>query len=621
MACVSQEAQKFARHAKRTYLTPEDVNLALKMRNVQPIYGLSSSTDPARFVKAAGFEDVFYAKDPVLKMEDALETPLEPQPWDAGLRIHWLAVDGVQPVIPENAPFLPANHRLKRRRTDYEPPRTTTQGLAAKSTPAAAKAVSKVGDDIGSGSNVAGNAKMQDQSVGGIALENETLVRAPLKHVLTRELNMYYDKLSAVMKDPFLVSKKSLVHTEPKEITERSVEISVACKAVLSSLRIDAGLQPLVPYICQFIANEIADSIANVPKLEVLLRAIQAFSSNPNVDLGQYLHMVIPAVLTCLLAKHIGSPSRSIANFSGKDFILSLESPHWEVREHAAGAIASICAMYPEIAPRVQRQILSAMTSPRASLQTIYGSIVGIQQQGPRAVKTLLLPNLIPCMHVLREDLEGRRGWIRFIAALKVRNALLDAAGYCVFMSGLCSLPKIKYKNGSSPAEKEEKMVHDKKSKSIFERVKKQLAKPMPGVNGNINGRSKNIKTKEIKKVMQGKTVLSPIEDLFSKGFDNENERKLVAEKAAESMELVPAGVLHHVNITDESWLKQGKYVLNDSMIADLPETNVLEDAWREDFSFEVLRRVVSNVFGDDIMPYQKEQSDDGELAPTMVFI
>jgi len=45
---IMQEAIKCMRHSKRTILTTEDVNSALRLRNVEPVYGFASG-DPLRF--------------------------------------------------------------------------------------------------------------------------------------------------------------------------------------------------------------------------------------------------------------------------------------------------------------------------------------------------------------------------------------------------------------------------------------------------------------------------------------------------------------------------------------------------------------------------------------------
>ncbi len=66
---VIQEALKFAKHCKRQKLTTEDINNALRLRNVEPMYGFSNNKDPAKFVRAAGHPDVYFVQDPELSFD------------------------------------------------------------------------------------------------------------------------------------------------------------------------------------------------------------------------------------------------------------------------------------------------------------------------------------------------------------------------------------------------------------------------------------------------------------------------------------------------------------------------------------------------------------------------
>ncbi len=47
--------------------------------------------------------DVYYVEDRVIELEEASAAPLPRIPLDVAVRAHWLAIEGVQPAIPENA--------------------------------------------------------------------------------------------------------------------------------------------------------------------------------------------------------------------------------------------------------------------------------------------------------------------------------------------------------------------------------------------------------------------------------------------------------------------------------------------------------------------------------------
>ncbi|KDD72085.1 hypothetical protein H632_c3890p0, partial [Helicosporidium sp. ATCC 50920] len=63
-----QDAWSVAFHARRTYLTPADVNTTLRLRNVEPMFGFSSR-DPTRFVRAGGHPDICYVEGPILSVD------------------------------------------------------------------------------------------------------------------------------------------------------------------------------------------------------------------------------------------------------------------------------------------------------------------------------------------------------------------------------------------------------------------------------------------------------------------------------------------------------------------------------------------------------------------------
>ncbi|CAA6663660.1 unnamed protein product [Spirodela intermedia] len=145
---IMQEAIKCMRHSKRTTLTTDDVDSALSLRNVEPIYGFASG-DPLRFKRAVGRKDLFYIDDKEVDLKDVIEAPLPKAPLDTAVVVHWLAIEGVQPAIPENvameAIVAPAdNKRLEHRKEDALP----------------------------------------------------VDIKLPVKHVLSKELQLYFDKIT-----------------------------------------------------------------------------------------------------------------------------------------------------------------------------------------------------------------------------------------------------------------------------------------------------------------------------------------------------------------------------------------------------------------------------------------
>ncbi|CAK7324568.1 unnamed protein product [Dovyalis caffra] len=164
---IIQEAIKCMRHSRRTALTAHDVDTALNLRNVEPIYGFGSGGGdkvPLRFKRAAaaGHKDLYYIDDKDVNFKHVIEAPLPNAPLDASLTSHWLAIEGVQPAIPENPPI--------------EAP---------------------------------SDAKKSDCKDDGLSVD----VKLPVKDILSRELQLYFEKVTelTVRRSESALFKQALV--------------------------------------------------------------------------------------------------------------------------------------------------------------------------------------------------------------------------------------------------------------------------------------------------------------------------------------------------------------------------------------------------------------------------
>lgn len=341
------------------------------------MYGLTNTSDPFRFVKLSGHTQFLRIRDPIVPLETVLSKPLPSPPWEAGLRFHWLAVDGKQPNIPENVPMLRSKRRPKRRKKDILSPEPEVDANAVA--------------DMNQKGPPADGADAMKQTPGGV------LVKAPLKHVLSRELNIYLNKIMAVLGGN----------------ASHSGDRTKLMESILTSLKLDAGLQPLAPYLCHMFADQIWNQCGsqntsdqkifdrfNSSKLNAFLRAVECIASNRSLDLSWYLHELVPAVADAAL----DVPYILIDKKTKKDERLRKlnRKYRWDQRELAAKAIATICMWYPEVAPRIQKQYVQGLkSSPESKIPTIYGSVMGLAYQGSRAVQTLLLPNMMPLIRNL----------------------------------------------------------------------------------------------------------------------------------------------------------------------------------------------------------------------------
>ncbi|KAL0022759.1 hypothetical protein WJX79_000193 [Trebouxia sp. C0005] len=426
---VVQEAQKFMRHSKRRMLTTDDINQALRLKNVQPLYGFGGK-DPARFARAAGHQDLVYVHDPELTFEQAVDQALPKVPVEVGVIPHWLAIEGVQPAIPENAAIQP--RKAKRPKLDVA---------------AAAKAKTAVGAKLADASPPGREGPMQSAEQAAAAAasaegQEGSLVRAPVKHVLSQELQLYFDRVAQLLRaKPGAEASSGLGTGADGQGQSQSVSQLQQQRAVLASLAVDPGLHPLTPYFSQLIAEEGRKSLKSLPTLHLLLKALGSLVGNEAVQLEPYLHQIMPFILTCMVGKRLGA--------SGLE-------DHWSVREEAARLAALVCAKYGQpyyqIQPRITQALNTAFQQANNPLTTHYGAIVGLTALGHQAVRNALYPNLHPYLALLQEQMQQPGNEMKRYEAYKCFGALLHAAGAAIRDRVKSTmLPASATNSGSSP--------------------------------------------------------------------------------------------------------------------------------------------------------------------------
>jgi len=380
---------------------------------LQPVYGLSNTSDPSRFVRVAGQAQVLRVADPILPLDAVLGKPLPSPPWEAGLRIHWLAVNGKQPRIPENVAMMPPSNKRKRQQVNPLLPEPEVKPSPVTGNVGKDSGARDQGDEGGKGNG-------QHDTSGGL------LIKAPLKHVLSKELVFY--------KNNVIDALDSIASHHGS-----SADRSRTADAVLMSLKLDAGIQPLAPYLCNVFAERIwkechretsSDAAAqkyHPQKLNIFLRATECITSNRTLDLSWYLHEIIPAILNCLL----GTSQMQIDKKWNKETRMQEMSRklRWEQRDYAAKTIATICTWYSEVGPRVQKaMVMSLQADPVSSLPAIYGAIVGLGALGQRAIQTLLIPNFVP----VTLNVASHASSCDARALERVKFALLMTAGHAM---------------------------------------------------------------------------------------------------------------------------------------------------------------------------------------------
>jgi len=92
-------------------MTVDDVNLALGLKREEPLYGLGASSTCWKNLsdKSHGFTD---PTGPKVEINDFAKLPLPKCPILPEISLHWLAVHGVQPNLPENPVLIVPDDQL-----------------------------------------------------------------------------------------------------------------------------------------------------------------------------------------------------------------------------------------------------------------------------------------------------------------------------------------------------------------------------------------------------------------------------------------------------------------------------------------------------------------------------
>ncbi|KAE9364657.1 DUF1546-domain-containing protein [Stipitochalara longipes BDJ] len=365
---VIVEAMRFMFAGKRTVLGTQDISQALRVLDVEPLYGYES-TRPLRFGEASlgPGQPLFYIEDEEVDFEKLINAPLPKVPRDMSFTAHWLAVEGVQPSIPQNP--------------------TTAEARANELVPK------------GPGANPA---------LAALAGNDNVSIKPTVKQIVSKELILFFDKIrSAILDD------------------NGDQDVIILRKSAFESVRSDPGLQQLVPYFIQFVAEKVTHCLDNLFVLQQMMELDQALIENPTLFVDPYVANLVPPIITCLLGRKLG-----------RDGADNLED-QYNLRDFAASLIGQIVKKYhksnQELQARITRTCLKYFLSPERTLGEHYGAIQGIRTSGGApAILQLVLPNL-KAYEVIIAKAQNERGeddkMVRMLIAgiLRAISSLTDA--------------------------------------------------------------------------------------------------------------------------------------------------------------------------------------------------
>lgn len=231
---ICQEGSKFMLASKRTKLSIEDINYGLISRNVDPLFGY----DPQENLVFRGLPSgIYYVPDEEIDLEEYLERPLPKIPLNTSIQSHWLAIEGVQPQTAQNPIVIEKTEQKKDTLLTYQ---------------------------------------------------EETELKSQNKHMLTKELSMYFEKIIQTM--------------------ETDEDIAIEC------LKNESGIQQLVPYFIHHFNQQIIKNLKNPEKLKVVVMMYNSLLKNHFIFIDPYLHQILPSLLTCVVGKSIDESVRSLSS-------------------------------------------------------------------------------------------------------------------------------------------------------------------------------------------------------------------------------------------------------------------------------------------------------------------
>ena len=396
---IIQQAAKIQKRGKGHNLTVEDINLALSLNGLEEIYGLNPPSDAVVAVGGAGTSSSTSSNTGIINLLEFAKQPIPRCPLIPELSLHWLAVEGCQPLIPEN----PLSVADKGNKSSVDSISGGGGGsLAASIDTGRPWSLPKEMQHFFSRTTVL--------ILAGDHTTLPTVLLALQKNVGIQDLVPYYSRF---------IYQQIKANANTKSLSMLKVLVSAATALISNeALHVEFHIQQMLPAIftCIVAARLCTNPSDNHWVVRDTAAALVAQCCRKYSDLCPDLHARVCRTYLDTLTAALSTAIPSI----GSDTTGSTQAV---VGSASSSGQGTTCTPTPTPSQRI------------ASLSTLYGGLVGLSSLGQAVIKSLILPRVYAVNEALEYILSELNNKFRIqqqsSSAIATHRDAMDAVERC----------------------------------------------------------------------------------------------------------------------------------------------------------------------------------------------